>query len=543
MSRVQTSQNSYRSDTELRSSPSTIEGILWFLGLLSLSFSIYATSVGFDNSLFDFHGFRQTQTAISADSILHGGSLLRYETPVLGPPWPLPFEFPIYQGIVAGAAKLFSCSLEQTGRFVSILFYYLCFFPLASILSRIGLQRTYMIPVLALFAVSPIYIFVSRLFMIESTALLFSLLYTDQIFRLVLSGRRWQYRNIAGAALFGSMSGLVKVTTFAPFFALGTCMIAWAMWSESRSAHLKARALICSALFCIALPLAATWQWVKFSDTLRAENPFGVYLTSKMLGAWTYGTLAQRLRPRAYGHFVLATTDHIGNLLLALIVLIIYVRLCRRWHWIATLCLALYVGTIALFFNLHEVHEYYPYSNAIFLVVATGLLITSILQIPGDRAWIGVVLLVLQTAACCSWYLIRFYPIQIVNAPGRPAATALVENTTRPQNVIVILGLDWSPEFPYQAHRRAIMDANFAVSHGAIEQAIANEGNDNIAALVACDQGRYGPRLSRLLELVGMPHGTDLHADNCDIYERTSRSASYQTIQANSAAPQVTDVR
>ena len=53
--------------------------------------------------------------------MMHGGSFLRYETPVLGPPWSLPFEFPLYQGIVAGLAKIFSTPLDQTGRFVSIL--------------------------------------------------------------------------------------------------------------------------------------------------------------------------------------------------------------------------------------------------------------------------------------------------------------------------------------------------------------------------------------------------------------------------------------
>ena len=129
------------------------------LGVLGLGFSFYATSVGFYNTLFDFHGFRQTQTAISADSIMQGGSFLRYETPVLGPPWSLPFEFPLYQGIVAAAARAFSTPLDQTGRFISIVFYYLCFFPLFSILSCIGLRGTEMVPSLALFAVSPIYVF------------------------------------------------------------------------------------------------------------------------------------------------------------------------------------------------------------------------------------------------------------------------------------------------------------------------------------------------------------------------------------------------
>lgn len=504
------------------SNPPAIDRALWVLGLLSLAFSFYATSVGFGNSLFDFHAFRQAQTAISADSLLHGGSLLRYATPVLGPPWSLPFEFPLYQAIVAGCAKVFSAPLDQTGRCVSILFYYLCFFPLASILSRIGLRGTSMIPPLALFAVSPLYVFVSRLFMIESTALFLSLLYADQMFRLILAEEKWRYRHIAAAAAFGVLAGLVKVTTFAPFFALGTCSAMWELWKNRPRGKWKAAAAI---LLCIVLPVVATWLWTTFADGVKARNPLGVYLTSRALSAWNYGTLAQRLRPRAYGHFLLAVNNHVGNLGAAAVVLLAYIWLFRRWNRIAVVCLALYVGTIAVFFNLHEQHEYYPYSNAIFLVVATGVLITSVLKISGPRAWIGIALLVLVMSACAYRYFTYFYPFQVRNAPGRPHVAAIIDQATRAESVILILGLDWSPELPYQTHRRAIMDAAFVGNFGPwslepVEHAIANEGAQNIAAVVACDQGRYGSRLPALLQNVGMARATDLHADGCDIYER-----------------------
>ena len=52
-----------------------------------------------------------------------------------------------------------------------------------------------------------------------------------------------------------------------------------------------------------------------------------------------------------------------------------------------------------------------------------------------------------------------------------------------------------------------------------VERAIAMEGEGNVTALVACDEARSGPRLDVLLKDVAMPHATDLHADNCDVYE------------------------
>jgi hypothetical protein len=504
-----------------------IDTAVWLLGLLSLGFSFYATSVGFHNTLFDFHGFRQAQTAISTDSIMHGGSFLRYETPVFGPPWSLPFEFPLYQGIVANLAKVFSAPLEQTGRFVSILFYYLCFFPLASILWRMGLRGTQMIPALALFAVSPLYIFISRLFMIESTALFLSLMYADQMFRLVLGETRWRFRHIIGCAIFGVLAGLVKVTTLASFFVLGTCLAAWYIWKDRERGKLKGSVVTAVALFCVALPVAATWCWTKFADAVKAQNPIGIYLTSKVLSGWTFGPFAERLHPRIYLQLLRATNNHIGNIEAAVVVLVVYVWLCRRWNWIAAVCVALYVGTILLFFNLHVVHEYYPYSNAIFLVVGIGVLITCVLKISGPRAWIGVALLVLEIGACGFRYFTHYYPIQSTNARGRPEAAAIIGDTTQPQDVILITGLDWSAEFPYQSHRRAIMDTTLGRSPASwtlppIKHAIANQGAGKIAALVACDLGRYGPRLSTLLQEVGMPQSTNLRADDCDIYEHAS---------------------
>ncbi len=50
-----------------------VERTVWFLGLVGIVFSFYAISIGFDNTIFDFHGFRQAQTAISTDMMLHGG--------------------------------------------------------------------------------------------------------------------------------------------------------------------------------------------------------------------------------------------------------------------------------------------------------------------------------------------------------------------------------------------------------------------------------------------------------------------------------------
>src|SRR5271170_6400758 len=223
-------------DTNLGSPPredaKALNIVLWTLTALSLIFSLWVTTVGWHNSIFDFHGFRQAQTAITAESIRDGGPILRYETPVLGPPWSVPYEFPLYQLAVALLSKIFAAPIDQTGRFVAELFHYLCFFPMAAILAPFGLTRVQRVPALTLFAASPFYNFASHLLMIESMALFFSLMYLDQMSRLVRapdSDKRKAWY-IAGATLFGVLAGLVKVTTLAPFFMLAGCMLLWHFW-------------------------------------------------------------------------------------------------------------------------------------------------------------------------------------------------------------------------------------------------------------------------------------------------------------------------
>ena len=75
----------------------------------------------------DFHDFRQAQTAITIqDYFNHGFSILNYKTPVFGPPWQIPLEFPIYQISVFGFMKLFQMTnIDLACRLVSTIYFYL----------------------------------------------------------------------------------------------------------------------------------------------------------------------------------------------------------------------------------------------------------------------------------------------------------------------------------------------------------------------------------------------------------------------------------
>lgn len=134
-------------------------------------FFLFGASRGWSHNLSDRHGFRQTQTAISAYYMLQGPWSLAYETPVAGPPWSIPFEFPLYQWVVAATVLVSHLPLNQAGRLVSIVFFLLTLWPLSSILRRMNLTPAHRFLIGALILASPFYVFWSRTFMIESAAL------------------------------------------------------------------------------------------------------------------------------------------------------------------------------------------------------------------------------------------------------------------------------------------------------------------------------------------------------------------------------------
>jgi hypothetical protein len=134
-------------------------------------FAFWAFSA--DRPLFDHFGFRQNQTAMTAQwfdvkNPIRG--LFFYETPEFGAPWMVPFEFPLYQGVVAILSHRSGFSLTTTGRLVSGLFFLAALIPLWFLVRemRLGLRFFFFSVVLLLF--SPLYLYWSRTFMIESTA-------------------------------------------------------------------------------------------------------------------------------------------------------------------------------------------------------------------------------------------------------------------------------------------------------------------------------------------------------------------------------------
>jgi len=273
------------------------------------------------------------------------------------------------------------------------------------------------------------------------------------------------------------------------------------------------------------VPFFLTLLWTYFADSIKAQNPMGNYLTSRNLRPWNFGAFQQRFVLSNYAHFAGLGIGHVvdnivGGRYLLLVALLIVIVVRGRLLLAFLASMALYVSAFTIFFNLHYIHTYYEYANGMFAVAAVGIAIAALLDSGGWKAWVGVLVFGLAIGVCVNHYFWEYYSLQHTNKPGRPAAAAILDRDTKPTDIMMVYGLDWSSALPYQAHRRAVM-AFKRIGDPPLDQEIAKLGAGNIAVLVICADGRSNSAaLIEKWQALGFKASQSYEADDCEIYER-----------------------
>ncbi len=430
----------------------------WPVAVLAvcLLYALAAASIGWHHTVLDFLGFRQAQTALTVYFMVGQPPRLAYETPVVGPPWSIPFELPVYQWIVAAVVTFCDTPCVETGRAVGLLFFLLTLLPAYRLLAWLGFAPGHRLLALALFAVSPFYIFWSRTFLIESTALFFSLSYLAAALPFV---RQPRAALALVTVLFGVVASTVKITTwfvFASMILLYLCHVGWSRlrgrghWMEcGRSALL--------ALFVLGIPFLAGWRWTCFADEQKALNPIGRDLATHadVMRRWNYGTLEQRFTLKTWGAILAPAHYALGHgVVLALAVLAVCVA--RRHRRIVLSCLLVYPLAPLVFTNLYAFHEYYAYANNVLLLAVAALGVLALLERGGRYRLAGSLGLAGFLALAVWRHHEYYYPIQAKNCDELNAVGQAIQRATEPDDVLVILGCDWSSELPFSSRRRAL---------------------------------------------------------------------------------------
>lgn len=404
-------------------------------------------------SLLDRYEFRQLQTALTTAWIAAEGWQLDYLTPLFGPPWSVPMEFPTYQLTVATVHHLTGLPLEQTGRLTGIVFLFLCLPALHDLLGLAGLRPSRRLIVHAVVLTAPVYLFYARTFMIETAALCFALWFLA-LFRRALERAHPGW--IVAATLVATLAALTKITTFL-VFGLPAAALAIAAWRARRTAPIPPAALLFKALVPAVVSLGLAWWWIRHGDAVKDANPFTGFLTSRELRGWNFGPWSLRLDGSFWIHLQETVVAHnLAEGAVAIALLCVPFAPARSRVIAGVALLGFFSGPL-VFANLYHVHDYYYAANSLLLLSAAGLLLASVWddpRLPRGTNWLalGLVLAFQLHAFYRGYYSHHRNP-----APPPPELAAVIRAAVPADGVVLIYGADWDPLLPYYFQRRALM--------------------------------------------------------------------------------------
>jgi len=476
-----------------------INSRLALLAFATLCVSAFFTVYYVNQPPLDMYAFRQAQTALTSYWFIKEGFALAYQTPVGGRPWAIPFEFPLYQGIVAVIAKAFNLSLDAVGRLVSYLFLLACLWPIAGIFRLLKLHRETFYIFAALILSSPVYLYWGRSFMIETTALFFTIAF---LYYFTL-GVREGFTASCNALLLlcATLALLQKSTTALPVLIVMALIYAYVTLrqAEGFKSLFKLRVLAVP-VFGFLIPVVVAYIWIKFTDDQKSLNVLGQYLTSARLSPWNWGTFAQRFEPALYEKVILIRM-FVGNLgaVVGLVLFVYFPIWCikqGRKIELVLFCIALALGFLPFFMfpNLHLVHTYYQTANLVFLLFAAAVALGTLYGFAPKKVMTLVVIII---ASNYIYFSIKYYPAisQEFNGYDRDVAVGKsLRNALPDDRQFIAAGNDWSSTFSYMAERKSFMIKDgFADTQLVLANPDHYMDAGKVAALVSCGKNSIAP--------------------------------------------------
>ena len=506
--------------------------------LVVLAIACWAMTVHLGKPLLGPHSFRQTQTAISSYYMAQDASLFAdYITPVLGKPWRIPMELPVYQWLVARWHNLSGMALDPSGKLVSVAAWLACMVSSWVLLRSLRFDRSQILIALVLLLTSPLYLFWSNAFLIESTGVFFAL----SMVACALRGHEMKSAPwLATGLLFGVLAILCKASTWAVAAGSGGLLLVlrhgWPQWrmlfgrskqtAEGETPGLLDAVVLIAALFCLLLPIIAGKLWLSYGDSIKAANPFGRYMrlgSSSNFSKWNYGTWEQKLDPATWQVIWRHITDQllvpfplIGPFLMPLILLVGAIAMPRRIPLMLVFLIGFAAGPM-VFTNLYFEHNYYWYANGIWLLLAVGTALAGISEFRPGKFWPQFTALVLAALMAISGFTVwfrRYLPI-LTSLPQREQINEVwikpVQAVVPLGRTLFIVGHDWNPAAHYYAERMGLAQPSakeIRFPGPEFEESIKLLGpDDRPGAMVISDAlltQQNQPTIAKILQQLGM---------------------------------------
>ena len=423
---------------------------LWIWVLFILNFVVRLNRL--TDPLTGYFEHRTTQTAFGVKS-LSEDTLNPFfaEMPALGAPWKVPFEFPLYQLVAALLVRVQLFEVDEAARLISVL----SFTALAYLVFKIS-ENTHgkFIGMLgaSILLFSSYGLLVGTEVLIDGFAVALSLLAFWKV-----NGWKAVKPDLLSLILVCfavALSALVKLNT-AVIWVLGSVLLLSFNFTLKKITRLRLIGLLGTSLIPSLI-------WTSYADQVKSKNLFTQWLVSSELNEWYFGTIQDRFEFASFSSSLSEFSQTTVGGTICLIVLTFFALIDKTNRVLSLSLLAVFIAGPLLFIRLYSIHSYYwtaVLPAAVLLVCAgisnIGKILAKHVQWSGFR--VGAIFL-----TCClifstyaSGYGSKYMEIFLYRKPIPVAASVIAENTDL-DDLVVVIGDDWSPATLYYANRRGL---------------------------------------------------------------------------------------
>ena len=415
-----------------------------------------------------------------------GIDLLNYETPLLGPPWTIPIEFPLFQAMTGVIYRAGLNDNELASRLSALLCFYVsaCFMFL--VCRKIFTGRLVTFAAVNLYLWMPYNIYYSTESYIDFLSLAMTLAYL--LFILLWLEAPSSLAWVIGAVISGSLGVLVKPTTV-PIVAIPILVfviedlharyrqeLRWppdlpAILTRSWRLRWYWLALMCMA----AIPAITGAAWTRHTDQLKDQSIQTQFLRSGELVTWYFGTWDLRGDPNMWlerGAAIQKYFSPHGLTIFVVFGLLVAASAIKTPGTERRACLFVMsiftsmVLVLFIFLALYFVHDYYYMALSASMAILGAFGLVSFWQVaPQHRRILGLVL-----AIWAMFFIMGsirdyngFRALAAKESAGMARArswAASVQEVIPEDSWIAVIEISWQPHVPYVLERKALIVSN-----------------------------------------------------------------------------------
>jgi hypothetical protein len=471
-----TSINTARIQRNRIKSSLTIMKLAWISSLV-LSFLLRLPGL-YDLSFL----WRPIQTEMTAYWFVREGiNLVNYQTPLYGPPWQVPFEFPLFQATAAFVFKTGIGSLDFASRLTALLYFYLSAFLLYLVCKKIFSDSQTIFIIFSLYILLPYNIYYSTEPLIDYLALALALAYLYFILSWLSIRSFW---TALLATICGSLGILVKPTTtpivIIPIIAFVLKDIL-AIYGNDFNRPFDLRHLLekvwmqriywLTLMVMAVVPLLMGSMWTRHTDLVKENSLLTEWLTSKALQNWNFGTWALRTDPNIWINYISVARRFLLPYGLSVFgVLGIFIAMgIPSFPWekpdirLFLLSVVASVGAVLMIFLNLYLHQYYYICLSASMAIIGGYGLAQFWQLKGNLHFIFTVLFAIW-AIIFVVFNIKDYQMFRGNAMSDNASMEQVVARARdvqqyipPDEWVAVVEYDWNPTYVYPLERKAMV--------------------------------------------------------------------------------------